>query len=129
LALGLLELCMRETHRLGLDEVVAAQVRKRRQTLRDGLAGSGLVVELGSHASLLPVEWMNCRAVGRRDLELTRLLHAQGISVLPGRNFYWASGTADEHHWNIRLAMMKPLIAFERSIEQLARACRAMQLV
>lgn len=121
-AMGLLTKCLEATSEAGLASTIWAQVDERRALLRSAIAETALVVDETSIDSRLSVEWIDCRATGRSDLELTAHFHDKGLMILPGRQFFWDSSARPDRQFNIRLAMMKPLDQFRRSLDVLRSA-------
>ena len=122
-ALAILEDCLRSTTKAGLEQTIWRPVDARRSFLRSALRGSVLRVDDAAIDSRLSVEWIDCSGTRRRDLLLTQRLQAQGVMVLPGRQFYWNSRSSPANHHNVRIAMMKPFAEFKRSVERLVECC------
>lgn len=116
-ALAVLERFVLKTMEVGLQQAVWAQVDKHRALLRSAIAGTDVVIDPRSDSSEISVEWLNCRGTGLRDLELTRLLATSGLTVLPGRLFYWQSSEQAERQYNVRLSLMKPSLNYRRAVD------------
>jgi alanine-alpha-ketoisovalerate/valine-pyruvate aminotransferase len=70
-------------------------------------------------SSTISVEWLQIMA-DVTDLEVAQQLHAQGIYVLPGRNFFWSGSS---NHVNcIRIALMRDEITFHSATTRLREA-------
>lgn len=120
-ALLLLERCLRETHRRGLAATIWDEVDRRRAAMRAALAGTPLRIAPQTVASTLSVEWIACDATGLDDEELTAFIADEGLQVLPGHSFFWASPHDPAHRRFVRLALLKPQPMFDRAIAALAR--------
>lgn len=115
--LALLERFILKTTEVGLARTIWAQADEHRYQLRRAIAETKIVVDPSSVESKISVEWLNCRALGPRDLELTGLLETYGLTVLPGRQFFWESRENSERQFNIRLSLMKPTLNFTRAVD------------
>ena len=115
--LALLEKFILKTAEVGLAQTIWRQVDEHRNLLRRTIVGTDLIVDATASDSKVSVEWLDCRGTGVCDLELTKILAAKGLLVLPGRQFFWHSSAQDEHQFNVRLALMKPVDSFRRSME------------
>jgi aspartate/methionine/tyrosine aminotransferase len=120
--LALLTRFMQQTSEVGIARTIWATVDAHRAALRNALATTGLTVEPASLESRISVEWLNCRATGFNDFELTERLAAAGLVVLPGRLFFWHSAHLPERQYNIRIALMKPAVHFKAAVAALANA-------
>jgi bifunctional pyridoxal-dependent enzyme with beta-cystathionase and maltose regulon repressor activities len=116
-----LEGFVRATESVGLRDVLWAVVDEKRCQLRAALAGTPLVATSEAADSTMPVEWLDCSGLGVTDLEVVAAAAAEGLRLLPGRNFFWASASRREHQSYIRVALMKPARRFARSVETLTR--------
>lgn len=110
------------TQKEGLDKVIWAEVDKRRNSLAQALAGTGVVIEDHSRAVPLPLAWMNCAATGMCDVELIEKLKGSNIALLPGRFFYWA--TPDKYTTHVRVSLLRSNSMFAQGLAALGRAMR-----
>lgn len=114
--LALLEQFILKTTEVGLARTVWVQADGHRYLLRRAIAETKVIVDPASVGSDISVEWLNCRALGLRDLELMELLETHGLTVLPGRHFFWESNLSVERQFNIRLSLMKPTLNFTQAV-------------
>jgi len=121
-ALTLLERYVTITADLGLEATIWRHVDRHRALLRQALAGTALVIDPRSVDSEISVEWLDCRQTGMNDLQLTAFYAERGLGILPGRHFFWASGSQRCHQYNVRLALMKPRRMFEASLSLIRRS-------
>lgn len=121
--LAVLEECLLRTCAAGLSGTIWSQVDRRRASVRRAVATTSLQVDASALGSTISVEWLDCRGTGMDDLVLTSELAREGLHVLPGRQFYWASGREHSRQLNIRLALMKPLPIVESACEILCATC------
>lgn len=118
-ALMMLAECYRKTSSDGLLDVVWSIVERRRGRLRDVISGTKVSIVPMATMSTLPLEWLDVSAQSASDLEFTRLLETYGVSVLPGRQFFWASNHDPKTHGFARVAMMKPRDSFNMALAKL----------
>jgi|SRR5947209_5113205 len=116
-ALAVLERFILRTIEVGLPRAVWAQVDKHRALLRSVISHTNVVVDPTSVASEISVEWLNCRDTGLRDFELTKLLATSGLTVLPGRQFFWQANEQTERQFNVRLSLMKPFLNYKQAMD------------
>lgn len=119
-ALAVLRECLLDAGRNGLPMAIWSKVVWRRKLLRESLKRTPIRIAAGAEGSTLPVEWLDCSATGLTDLQIAAILRDRGITVLPGRQFFWASSGSPEHQSFIRVAMMKPSEVFRESVRRLA---------
>jgi aspartate/methionine/tyrosine aminotransferase len=107
-----------KTIEIGWERALTQTVRHRRHLLRESLAGTGLRIPEASLSSTLSVEWIDISATGLNDIEMAAWLQSHGITVLPGRFFFWNTdpGHCDRY---IRVAMMKPWPVFAAGLQGL----------
>ena len=102
---------------LGIGPYLHEDVKVRRQITRHALARTSLVPAAESIDSGLGVEWVDCSGTEFDDLGLTQFLNTAGLSVLPGRYFYWQNG--DQGRDRVRLSLMKPMDCLSKSLHVL----------
>jgi bifunctional pyridoxal-dependent enzyme with beta-cystathionase and maltose regulon repressor activities len=115
-ALAVLERFILKTTEVGLQRTIWARVDKHRALLRSAISDTDIVVDPASVASEISVEWLNCRGTGLRDFELTKLLAGSGLTVLPGRQFFWQANGQLERQFNVRLSLMKPFLNYNEAM-------------
>lgn len=116
-ALAFLERFLLKTADAGLSQTIWAQVDERRSLLRRAIEDTNIIVDPTSVDSKISVEWLNCSGTGLRDFDLVKELATRGLTVLPGRQFFWRSSTQDERQFNVRLALMKPFENFQKAVD------------
>jgi hypothetical protein len=82
------------------------------------LSNTALEVSQTSLTSTLSVEWINIEKTGYSDLELASILQRSGITVLPGRHFFWNSSGEMQNQF-IRIAMLKPETVYTQGLVEL----------
>ncbi len=114
------------TARHGLEDTVWKVVDEHRAQLRFAMSGTVLRVHPEALDSNLSVEWIDCSGTGLSDLELCALIQKSGLTLLPGRQFYWKNSALPAHHSNVRASLLKPKLAYRKALEilsaQLARS-------
>jgi aspartate/methionine/tyrosine aminotransferase len=115
--LAVLERFILKTTELGLAQTIWSQVDEHRALLRSAIQNTNVVVDPSAVDSTISVEWLSCIATGSCDLDLTNALAREGVMILPGRPFFWASGDKDGRHFNVRLALMKPRKSFVNAMD------------
>jgi aspartate/methionine/tyrosine aminotransferase len=119
-SLGLLSELIDKTRKVGIDEIVWAEVDKRKQQVREALQDTFLTPILNDKAAPLPLEWLDCSASGLTDIELVEELKKAGVALLPGRFFYW--NTPEQHTQNVRLSLMRSNDIFDKGLQTLNQA-------
>ena len=120
-ALALIGTFIDETNRNGGPRVILDLVKERRADVVEALKGTGLEVLPSEPTCHMSICWISCRALGMTDEQLIKYLCRYGISVLPGRHFYWG-GRAPYGSDRIRLSLLKPSRAFHLGLQSLRRA-------
>ena len=106
-SLAVLEEFLTTSAKLGLKQTIWDEVTKRRELFREAVAGTILQTDAGSQGSVLSVEWVRINGVFNSDLALAEHFQSKGLTLLPGRNFYW-SRNDHEHTMNVRFSLLKP---------------------
>lgn len=119
---------LKATAKQGLSETVWKAVDEHRVMLRAALKGTALRPDPASYASRLSVEWIDCSGSGLSDLELCELVHKSGLTLLPGRLFYWSSPHRASSRTNIRASLLKPRDAFRSALEILSASVPSLAL-
>jgi len=107
-SLALITEFIRSTVDLGGFVFVQDYLLQRKNLALRLLKDSTLNLAESDSRSVLSFLWLDCSATGLYDIQLTSHLQQRGISVLPGRYFYWSSHERNGHN-RIRISLMKPL--------------------
>jgi aspartate/methionine/tyrosine aminotransferase len=121
-ALALHEALLRETRKHSLEKLVWDLVRERSLHVQDALAGGPLHIQPSD--CKLPVLWVSCAQTLLSDLELHARFERSGVSVLPGRFFYWCDDSAHRHF--IRISLMRPASKFHAGVRLLGELARVL---
>lgn len=121
-SLAVLEQFLTATERFGLQKTVWQTVDSHREMLRATLNRSTLEVDSVARHSALSVEWLDCSLTGMDDLRMCTLLEQKGITILPGRMFYWNSHHLAVNQHNLRVSLLKPRDKFAEAIGRLGRS-------
>jgi aspartate/methionine/tyrosine aminotransferase len=119
-SLVVLEKFLTVTAQVGLHKTVWRTVDTHRQLLRAALDLSILEVDLSARQSSLSVEWLDCSLAGLDDFRVCSQFEQQGITVLPGRMFYWNSHHVPAHQRNLRISLLKPHAKFADAVDRLS---------
>ncbi|XXY54363.1 aminotransferase class I/II-fold pyridoxal phosphate-dependent enzyme [Sorangium sp. So ce269] len=119
-ALGLHEALLRETRKHSLKKLVWDLVSVRAGQIRAALDGCPLEIQNGD--CKLPVLWVSCERARMTDFEVHQRFERSGLSVLPGRFFYWCDDRNHRHF--IRISLMRPEAKFQAGARMLAELTR-----
>lgn len=117
-SLFLLSAYAKKFQELGLRQILWDIIDDRQNQLANALEGTGLIIDTRTTNSTLGVSWIDIRGTGLKDVELVEKLAMHGISVLPGRQFYWSSHGERDHQNNIRVSLLRPKAAFAAGVER-----------
>ncbi|WP_316168786.1 MULTISPECIES: aminotransferase class I/II-fold pyridoxal phosphate-dependent enzyme [unclassified Bradyrhizobium] len=95
------------TREVGISRAIWQTVDQHREILRNALASSPLRIPPESLSSTLSVEWIDCSGVCKCDLDVCKALEAEGVTILPGRMFFWHSARLKENQHNVRVSLMR----------------------
>lgn len=115
---------LKRTAAYGPETLLWRTVDDRRARLRQALAGTPLRTDRDAVHSSLSVEWLDCSGMGLQDVQLCERLQARGLTILPGRQFFWSQRDDPAHCHNVRVSLMKPRAVFEAGVRLLAEAAR-----
>jgi aspartate/methionine/tyrosine aminotransferase len=113
-----------KTTAIGLEKVLWNLVDRRRSALRAAIAESMLEVDPVAVDSKLSVEWLRCRDTRLVDSDIVERLGASGVTILPGRPFFWASRYDAANHHNVRVSLLRPEPYFQTAVTRLEDAAR-----
>lgn len=113
---------IRKTTEVGFSPALWELVDHRRSTLRAALAGSSLQVDPAAIDSKLSVDWLRCQDARLCDLDLVEFFNKHGVTVLPGRFFFWDSPHDPSNQRNVRISMMRPDADFQEGIARMQQA-------
>jgi len=94
------------------------EVQERRKLLRSKIDPT--FIDPRSTSSRIGVEWMRIPDSARSDIEFVETMRSLGLTVLPGRNFFWERSGSSDTVRNFRVSLMKPLREFELGIDILS---------
>jgi aspartate/methionine/tyrosine aminotransferase len=117
-SLAVLEEFLKTSAQLGLQQTIWDEVSKRRKLFRQAIQDSILRPDPISHSSMLSVEWVQITGGFESDLALAEYFQNKGLTLLPGRNFYWAK-EEHSHTMNIRFSLLKPEQHFREALNAL----------
>lgn len=104
----------------GIERALWKVVDERRSALRRSIGGSALQTAPAALHSTLSVEWLDCSRLGLEDEQVCAQLQRKGLTILPGRQFFWADRQRPENHFNVRVSLLKPRSTFEAGLALLA---------
>lgn len=119
-SLAVLGNLIERTMEAGIDKVIWNEVDNRRSFLRGALLGSKLELVEHKGSCAMPVAWLDATKTHKNDFEIVESLSKHGISLLPGRFFYWNSKEMNTN--NVRLSLMRPDNTFHQGITALKSA-------
>lgn len=117
-SLALIQSFIEETITLGGISFIHSILQQRNDFIRTQLGHSICKIESHDETALMSVAWLNISETMFSDLQLTDYLASRGISVLPGRYFFWNSHNKNGHNY-IRVALLKPDQDFADSLYKL----------
>ena len=110
---------IQKTLHVGLAKSIWSVIDARRQQLRSLFPSHKLDIDPTGRSSTLSVEWLRCLDNGKTDLDVVTDIHTLGLSLLPGRNFFWSSQNKIENQRNIRLSLLKREKTFRRGMNSI----------
>ncbi|MGF9915064.1 pyridoxal phosphate-dependent aminotransferase [Paenibacillus ehimensis] len=100
---------LKDTARHGLRSVLWETIDRNRQTLREAIRSSGLL--LNNPDSTISVEWLRIADPRIRSLDLVDRLQRLGLGILPGDHFYWHDHGQGERYIRVALARCPDMFA------------------
>ena len=110
---------IQSTLHVGLAKSIWSVIDARRRQLRSLFPSHKLEIDPTGRSSTLSVEWLHCLENGKSDLDVVTEIHSFGLSLLPGRNFFWSAQNKTENQRNIRLSLLKKEKTFRRGMKSI----------
>ncbi|RDD61438.1 aminotransferase class I/II-fold pyridoxal phosphate-dependent enzyme [Ferruginivarius sediminum] len=99
-----------------------ALLLRRRDMLRAAIAESGLRTAQEGENSCLPIEWLDCSAMGDDDSRIVEALNARGVHLLPGYPFFWSQSPLMAPRNRLRVSLLKKEADFQLGVSILKSA-------
>ena len=120
---ALLTRMIRETASVGLKQILWDEVYCRANLMKSAFAGTEFEISNYDTKVQLPFLWINVSCAGIDDMTVINKFQEQGVSMLPGRYFYWNSLAQNIGY--VRLSLMRPRKVFTRGVAAIKQICNA----
>lgn len=119
-SLMLLERLIHQSRVSGLKTTLWDVIDARRDQVRAAVAASIFEFDPPAATSELGVAWLSVVNFGLNDLDTTDHLRELGVSILPGRQFFWRNGDKRRYHSNVRISLLRPKAPFDAAMAVIA---------